>query len=59
MWFELAVSHSTGHDQACNCNLRDVFAAMNLTPARIAEAKRLAREWRPQKPSLRQRFHVA
>ena len=50
MWFELAVSHSTGHDQMLNRNLRDVFAAMNLKPDQIAEAKRLAHAWKPQKP---------
>jgi len=51
MWFDLAVSRSTGHDQMLNRNLRDVFAAMNLKPAEIAEAQRLARAWKPQKPA--------
>jgi hypothetical protein len=50
MWFELAVAHSTGHDQVLNRHLRDVVAAMQLTPEQIAEAERLARNWKPQKP---------
>jgi TPR repeat protein len=59
MWFHLATLHSTGHDQMCNCDLRDTFAAMNLTPAQIEEAKRLAQEWKPQKPRLLNRLHLA
>jgi uncharacterized protein len=59
MWFDLAASRSTGHDYMCNCGLRDVFAAMNLTPAQIAEAKRLAREWKPQQRPLLKRLHLA
>jgi len=51
MWFDLAASRATGHDQMLNRNLRDVFASMNLTPDQVAEGKRLAREWKPQKPS--------
>jgi TPR repeat protein len=51
MWFELAASRSTGHDQMLNRNLRDVHAARNLTPVQIEEAQRLARGWKPQKPS--------
>ena len=58
MWFDLAVSRSTGHDQMCNRNLRDTFAAMQLTPAQIAEAQRLAREWRPHKPSPSNGSHI-
>jgi TPR repeat protein len=51
MWFELAVSRSSGHDQVLNRHLRDVIAAMNLTPDQIVEAQRLAHEWKPQKPA--------
>ena len=51
MWFDLAVSRTTGHDQVLNRHLRDVIAAMNLTPVQIEEAQRLAHEWKPQKPS--------
>lgn len=50
MWLDLATARSTGHDQMLNRNLRDVHAAMYLTPAQIAEAQRLARGWKPQKP---------
>jgi hypothetical protein len=47
MWFDVATANSTGHDQMCNCHLRDTFAAANLTPAQIAEAGRRAREFAP------------
>lgn len=59
MWFDLATARSTGHDQMLNRNLRDTFAGMHLTPAQIAEAQRLAREWKSQKPSLLKSLHVA
>jgi hypothetical protein len=49
MWLDLATARSTGHDQLLNRNLRDIHAAMHLTPAQIAEAQRLARGWKPQK----------
>ena len=53
MWLDLAASRSTGHDQMVNRSLRDIHAAMYLTPEQIAEAQRLARGWKPQKPSRR------
>ncbi len=59
MWFDLAASRSTGHDRACNENLRDVLAGMHLSSAEIAKARRLAGEWRPEHPSLWQRLHLS
>jgi uncharacterized protein len=59
MWFDLAAAQTTGHDLTCNCHLRDTLAAMHLTPAQIADAQRLAREWKPEKPTLLQRLHLA
>ena len=59
MWFDLATSRSTGHDQMLNRNLRDIFAAMHLTPAQIVEAQRLARAWKPHKPALPKSVQVA
>ena len=46
MWFNLAAASSNGPAQKDNANLRDQIAA-RMTPAQIAEAQRLAREWKP------------
>jgi len=46
MWANLAASTATGHDQETYSSTRDQIAAM-MTPQQIAEAQRLAREWRP------------
>jgi TPR repeat protein len=46
MWFNLAASTSTGDDQQNYASARDVVAA-KMTHDQIAEAQRLAREWRP------------
>jgi uncharacterized protein len=59
MWFDLATSRSTGHDQMLNRNLRDIFAAMHLTPAQIEEARHLARRWKSQEPPLPKAVQVA
>ena len=48
MWFNLAASRSTGKDQKRDSELRD-FLAAKMTTAQIAEAQRLAREWKPAK----------
>jgi hypothetical protein len=45
MWYNLAVSK--GHENATK-NRDNV--AKKMTPAQIAEAQRLAREWQPKKP---------
>jgi len=47
MWFDLATSNSGGHDQMCNCDLRDTFATMDLTPAQILLAQKMAHAWKP------------
>lgn len=47
-WFNLAASKSTGEDQKKFAELRDTIAA-KMTPQQIAEAQRLAREWKPSK----------
>jgi hypothetical protein len=60
MWFDLAASQTTGHDQVCNCDLRDTIAALDLTPAQIGEARRMSREWKPENASpLTHFFHLA
>jgi len=46
MWYNLASSRSTGQDQKSWSGLRDSLAA-KMTPAQVAEAQRLAREWKP------------
>jgi uncharacterized protein len=60
MWFDLAASQTSGHDQMCNCDLRDTIAALGLTPAQIGEARRMSREWKPEGASpLKHFFHLA
>ena len=49
MWYDLASSRfppGAAHDRAVR--KRD-FVAKHMTPAQIAEAQRLAREWKPKK----------
>ena len=49
MWSNLAASRfSPGTDHAKAVKHRDIFAQL-MTPAQIAEAQRLAREWKPKK----------
>ena len=48
-WLQLAVSQTSGGEQESIVELRDSTAA-RMTPEQIAEAKRLATEWKP-KPS--------
>ena len=45
-WFNLAAASLTGEDGKKASKNRDIVAA-KMTPAQIAEAQRLAREWRP------------
>jgi uncharacterized protein len=48
MWFNLAASHfTTGSERAMAAKSRDDLAA-KMTPAQIAEAQKLAREWKPK-----------
>ncbi len=44
MWFNLAASRATGESQREYAEARDTLAKQ-MTPAQIAEAQRLAREW--------------
>ena len=48
MWFNLAASHATDtatrNKAAKNCNR----TAAEMTPAQIAEAQRMASEWKPK-----------
>jgi TPR repeat protein len=46
-WFYVAASHTTGSDQESILELRDSTAA-RMTPQQLAEASRLAREWKPK-----------
>jgi len=49
VWFNLAVSrHPPGKDRDDSVKNRDIAAKL-MTPAQIAEAQRLAREWKPKK----------
>jgi hypothetical protein len=50
MWFKLAASRSDASDKELSekaINSRDRIAA-RMTPAQIAEAQKLAREWKPK-----------
>jgi hypothetical protein len=44
MWFNLAASHAS----VAAAKNRDLVAA-KMAPAQIAEAQRMAREWKPTK----------
>jgi hypothetical protein len=46
MWFNLAASHTSGDDQKRIAQGRDRVAGM-MTSQQIAEAQRMAREWKP------------
>jgi len=48
MWDSLAAAHSKGDVQKSAANNRDKVA-QRMTPAQIAEAQKLAREWTPKK----------
>lgn len=45
-WFEIAASRTTGGERESITELRDSTAS-RLTPEQLAEARRLAREWKP------------
>ncbi len=47
MWFDLAASSSEAKNRASAIETRDLIAS-RMTPAQIAEAQRLAREWKPK-----------
>ena len=44
MWRNLAALRQTGQDHELSVNARDALASL-MTPAQVAEAQRLAREW--------------
>ncbi len=49
MWYNLAASRfAPGSDRDMAVKNRDIAAAL-MTPAQIAEAQRLAREWKPKR----------
>lgn len=48
MWLEIAAAQNYGLAES----IKDVFE-LDMSPAQIAEAKKLAREWKPKKGSLR------
>ena len=48
MWFDLSASTAEGELQEEAVKGRDRVAE-KMTPAQIAEAQKLAREWRPKK----------
>ncbi len=47
MWYNLAASQLTGEDRERSVKNRDIVAE-KMTSEQIAEAQRLAREWKPQ-----------
>ena len=47
MWFNLAASQATGDDRQISVKLRDAIEK-EMTREQVAEAKRLAREWKPK-----------
>jgi uncharacterized protein len=50
MWLSLAALRGSGEEQKQFTNARDV-AAKKMTPEQIAEAQRLAQEWKPKAES--------
>jgi hypothetical protein len=48
MWFQLSVDQLTGADRDSIVELRDAAAA-RMTPQQIADARRLAHEWKAKK----------
>jgi TPR repeat protein len=46
-WLNVAASRLTGDDRERAATLRDQIAE-KMTPAQVAEAQRVARDWRPQ-----------
>ena len=47
MWFDLSARYLEGVERDRMVQIRDVIAS-DMTPAQIAEAQRLAREWKPK-----------
>ncbi len=47
MWFDLSARYSEGVERDHMGHNRDVIASY-LTPAQLAEAQKLAREWKPK-----------
>jgi hypothetical protein len=50
MWFNLASAGLTGKTRETAVGFRDQTAS-KMTPRQVAEAQRLAREWRPKQPT--------
>ena len=48
MWWNIAASRSTGEQNKKYSKARDIIAKL-MTPSQIAEAQKLAREWKPKK----------
>ena len=49
MWWSLSAAHSTGDEQKLAAENRDEIAG-RMTPAQIADAQKLAQEWKPKTP---------
>ena len=47
MWFDLSARYLEGVERDRMVQIRDVIAS-DMTPAQIAEAQKLAREWKPK-----------
>ncbi len=50
MWLDLAVARSRPGEQRLIWAEYRRRIALNMTPAQVAEAQRLAREWKPKRP---------
>lgn len=50
LWWDLAANRATGTERDKAVKYRDHVAA-KMTPKQIAEAKRLAKKWKPKKPA--------
>ena len=48
MWVNLSASNSSGDDQKIRAKTRDEIA-QQMTPQQIADAQRMAAEWKPKK----------
>ncbi len=47
MWFDLSARYLEGVERDRMVQMRDVIAS-DMTPAQLAEAQKLAREWKPK-----------
>jgi len=51
IWYDLAAAHLTGSDRNQAVESRAAVEA-KIPPAQVAEAQKMAREWRPKRENL-------